>query len=85
MVGNRLLLTAVNEDIARDLEFDVRLSGGQVRKVSGQRLWSADVRDHNTFEGPERMTPATLKIDVKANELRIQLPAHSISAFELEL
>jgi len=85
MVGSRVLLTAVNEDLTRDLEFDVRLSGGQVRRVTGLRLWSADVRDHNTFDAPERMTPSAAKIDLKGNELRIQLPAHSISSFELEL
>ena len=83
--GNRLLLTAVNEDIAKDLEFDVKLSGGQLRGIIGRRLWSANVRDHNSFEAPEKVKATSLNISATSNELRLQLPAHSISAFEIQL
>jgi alpha-N-arabinofuranosidase len=85
LTGNRLLLTVVNEDIGKDLEFDVRLRGEQARSISGRRLWSSNVRDHNTFDNPERLTPTPIKIASKGNDLRIQLPAHSINAFEIEL
>jgi alpha-L-arabinofuranosidase len=83
--GNRLLLTAVNEDLARDLEFDVRLRGAQARSISGRRLWSSNVREHNTFDNPERLTPTSIKIAAKGSEVRLQLPAHSVSAFDIEL
>ena len=83
--GSKVLLTAVNEDINRDLEFDVKLSSGQLRGVTGRRLWSANVRDHNTFETPEKLKTAVLNIRATGGELRLQLPAHSISAFEIQL
>jgi alpha-N-arabinofuranosidase len=83
--GNKLLLTAVNEDIAKDLEFVVSLRGARARAATGQRLWSANVREHNTFESPERIKPAQVKVDIKTNEMRLQLPAHSITSVEVDL
>ncbi len=85
MKGNRLLLTAVNEDLVKDLEFDVRLAGAQLRSVTGRRLWSANVRDHNTFEAPDRVKSTPVKITPGSGELRLELPAHSISAFEIQI
>jgi alpha-N-arabinofuranosidase len=82
--GNKLLLTVVNEDISKDLEFDLNLNVAQVRSGSGRRLWSANVRDHNTFDAPDRIKATPVNVDA-GNNVRLQLPAHSVSAFELQL
>ncbi len=82
---NRLLLTAVNEDLSRDLEFDVVLRGAKVLKATGFRLGSQNVRDHNSFDSPERVKPASFTPELKGSDLRLQLPAHSLSAVEIEV
>ena len=75
----------MNEDIAKDYEFDVRLSGGQARGVTAKRLWSQNVKDHNTFDSPERVTPSAVNIAPRGPEIRLQLPAHSVTAYEIQL
>jgi alpha-N-arabinofuranosidase len=81
----RLLLTAVNESLTQDLEFVVELRGARPKVATGRRLWSQDVRDHNTFGNPDRIKPAPFTPLLKGDELRIQLSAHSVNAIEIEL
>ena len=83
--SNRLLLTAVNEDLAQDLEFEITLRGARPGSANGRRLWSQSARDHNTFANPEQVKPAPFKPTLQGGEFRIQLPAHSISAIEIDL
>ena len=82
---NRLFLTAVNEDLSRDLEFEIVLQGAKIQKATGLRLWSQNVRDHNTFDRPDQVKPSPFGLELKGNDCRIQLPAHSLNAIQLEL
>ncbi|MCI0665741.1 MAG: alpha-N-arabinofuranosidase, partial [Acidobacteria bacterium] len=82
---NRLLLTAVNESLRQDLEFSIEVRGARPRNAMGRRLWSQDVRDHNTFENPARIKPSSFTPWLKAGEFRLELPAHSVNAVEIEL
>jgi alpha-L-arabinofuranosidase len=83
--GYRLLLTAVNESLAQDLEFSIELRGGRAVAATGLRIWSQDARDHNTFSNPGRIKPMPFTPWHKAGEFRIQLPAHSVNAVEIKL
>ena len=85
LTGNKVLLTAVNEDIAKDYEFDVRISGGQAKSISAKRLWHQNVKEHNTFESPDQVTPSVVNIAPKGTEILLQLPAHSVTAYEIQL
>jgi alpha-N-arabinofuranosidase len=82
---NRLLLTAVNEDLSRDLEFDVVLRGAKAQKAAGFKLWSQNVKDHNSFDHPDLVKPTSFTQDLKGNDFRIHLPAHSLNAIQVEL
>ncbi|MCI0622591.1 MAG: hypothetical protein L0387_13175, partial [Acidobacteria bacterium] len=85
LAQNRLLLTVVNEDLTRDLEFEIELRGARPRSATGLRLWSQNVRDHNTFDQPARIKPASFTPRIRGGEFRVELPAHSASAVEVEL
>jgi alpha-L-arabinofuranosidase len=85
LARNRLLLTAVNEELTRDLEFQIELRGARPHSARGLRLWSQNVRDHNTFDHPARIKPTSFTPWLKGGEFRVQLPAHSVSAVEVEL
>jgi alpha-N-arabinofuranosidase len=56
--NNRLFLTAVNEELAQGLEFEITLRGARPGSATGRRLWSQSVRDHNTFANPDQVKPA---------------------------
>ncbi len=83
--GERLLLTIVNEHLNRELECEVELRGGSARSAKGSRLWSPNVRDHNRFEDPDRVKPSEFEVEVRATPFRIQLPAHSVNAIEIQI
>jgi alpha-L-arabinofuranosidase len=85
LVGHSLLLTAVNEDLTKDYEFDLELRGAQVREIAGRRVWSGDVRAHNTFESPETLISTVIKVVPTGGQLRIQLPDHSVTALQISL
>lgn len=83
--GKHIFLTAVNEDLAQDIEFQVGVQGANIKGATGRRLWSEDVREHNTFENPEQVKTAAYSPVLKSNDLRVELPAHSVSAIDIEL
>jgi hypothetical protein len=43
----------------------VVLRGAKVEKSAGFRLWSQNVRDHNSFDNPERVQPASFTPELK--------------------
>jgi len=82
---NRLLLTAVNESLTQDLEFLIELRGARPTGAKGTRLWSKDVKDHNTFINPAHIKPMQFTPWLQAGEFRVQFPAHSVNAVEINL
>jgi alpha-N-arabinofuranosidase len=82
---NGLLLTAVNEDLSREMEFEVVLRGAKAQTARGRRLWSQNVRDHNTFDNPEPVRWNPVTPELAGTEFRIQLLPHSVNAFEIAL
>jgi alpha-L-arabinofuranosidase len=57
-----------------------------VRGATGRQLAGADVHDHNNFDRPEAVRPTDILPSWKGGDRSaLRLPAHSISALELEL
>ncbi|NLI61285.1 MAG: alpha-N-arabinofuranosidase, partial [Clostridiales bacterium] len=58
---------------------DVELRGIMAKQVSGRVLTSEDIRDHNTFDEPEKVQPSAFE-DFKLSEkgLSVNLPAKSV-------
>ncbi len=83
--SGKLLLTAVNEHLTDDLEVEIVLSGARAKSASGRRLWSKNVRDHNTAADPYLVKPTSFTPSLRGGELRAELPAHSVTAIEIEL
>jgi len=84
-IRKEVCLTAVNEDLSRDMEFDVELLGGKARNIECIQLTSTNVRNHNTFDNPEKLKPTSVSVRERGNRLRIELPAHSVSKFIIQL
>ena len=67
----------------QDVEIDIR--GARFTTVTGRILNSEKLQDHNTFEAPEKVKPASFKEAVlSANTLKVKLPAHSVIVLELK-
>jgi alpha-L-arabinofuranosidase len=51
--------------------------------VTGTALFAADMHDHNTFEDPTAVQPATLRADLSGGEVNVTIPAGSLVKLEL--
>jgi len=77
-----VFLSLVNLDLSRDIETEVRLAGTEMQVKSARRLAAEDIRDHNTFDEPERVRPEEITFDAAGGPLRIALPSKSITTIE---
>jgi alpha-N-arabinofuranosidase len=85
----RLFLTLTNAHIDQPVDVEVVLLGvdrPSVRRAAGRQLAGADVHDHNSFDRPESVQPLDVSLSWKGGDRStLRLPAHSVSALELEL
>ena len=70
------------------MKFEWR-STSRIRRSSVQVevkvLTSPDVRDHNSSERPELISPISSNVEVMYNKLTYTLPPHSVGVFQLRL
>jgi len=57
-----------------------------VRRAAGRQLAGADVHAYNSFDRPQTIQPVDAALSWKGGDRSVlRLPAHSVSALELEL
>jgi alpha-N-arabinofuranosidase len=87
--AGRLFLTLTNTHIEQTADVEIVLLGADgpsVRRAEGRQLTGGDVHDHNSIERPQAVRPADVLPSWKGGDRStLRLPAHSVSAFELEL
>lgn len=72
-------VTITNTDLDDDAEVIITLAAGDRPEISGEILTSARIQDHNTFEDPDTVRPATFKdFKVKDGKISVKMPAKSI-------
>jgi alpha-L-arabinofuranosidase len=85
----RLFLTLTNVHIDQAVDVEVVLLGvdhPSVRRAAGRQLAGADVHEHNSFDRPNTVQPIDVSLSWKGGDRStLRLPAHSVSALELEL
>lgn len=77
-------ISLANVDVENTQQLAIDLQGIQARKVSGRILSSGSINDHNTFEQPDKVRPASFK-DAKITDgkLQVNLPPRSIVVLEV--
>jgi alpha-N-arabinofuranosidase len=85
----RLFLTLTNTHIEQAIDAEIVILGAEhpsVHGARGRQLAGADVHDHNSFDRPEAVVPVQAGPSWKGGDRStLRLPAHSVSAMELEL
>jgi len=57
-----------------------------VRRAAGRQLACTDAHNYNSFDHPETVRPVDVSLSWKGGDRSVlRLPAHSVSALELEL
>ena len=76
-------MSAVNTKLDEDAELEIELDR-EYSEVSAELLTAGDMRDCNTFEEPEKVSPVKLEAELCANKVRVKLPAMCIAAITLK-
>lgn len=77
-------ISLANVDVENTQQLAIDLQGIQARKVSGRILSSGSINDHNTFEQPDKVRPASFKdAKIADGKLQVNLPPRSIVVLEV--
>ncbi|WP_207510602.1 alpha-N-arabinofuranosidase [Longitalea luteola] len=78
-------ISLVNIDPKAAQDLAITLEGGNYKTVSGRILTSAKLQDHNTFEEPAKIKPATFQgAALKGRSLNVKMPPFSVVVLELK-
>ncbi len=78
-------ISLVNIDPNKNQEVTVNINGASFKNVTGRILTSAHIQDHNTFDDPEKIKPATFSgATLRGNALSVKMPPASVVVLELK-
>ena len=78
-------ISLVNIDSKQTQEISVDILGAAYKSVTGRVLTSGKLQDHNTFDQPEKIKPASFKdAQIKGGKLQVKLPPFSVVVLELK-
>ena len=84
--GEEVIVSATNRHLEDEVRVEInlknsaRFSSGEVKVLS-----SPNVRDHNSSERPELISPISSNVAVMYNKLTYTMPPHSVGVFQLRL
>ncbi len=83
--SGKVHVSLTNIDMNKSHQITVDLRGDAFSKVSGTILVSEKIQDHNTFQNPSKVKPASFTgAKLSQNKLTITLPAASVVVLELQ-
>jgi alpha-N-arabinofuranosidase len=76
-------ISVVNIDPNKSHDISLEVRGEKITKVTGRILVSAKIQDHNTFESPNKITPAIFKdFQITSNGIKFTMPPASVLVLE---
>jgi len=83
--SGRIHISLANIDVDNAQNITLDLQGQKIKNVNGRILTSASINDHNTFEKPDVVKPASFNgAKIEKGQLKVNLPAKSIVVLEVE-
>jgi alpha-N-arabinofuranosidase len=74
----------VNIDPSNAREINIGIDGLSVKSVKGRILSSARLQDHNSFQQPEKVKPATYNgASLKGKQINLKIAPASVVVLEL--
>jgi alpha-N-arabinofuranosidase len=80
-----LTVTLVHTDAEHPADVVLRLRGGTAGRIRQTILTHSELNGHNTFERPETVRPRLSTVEGEGAELRLMVPAASVSRLQIEL
>ncbi|HEY6209130.1 MAG TPA: alpha-L-arabinofuranosidase C-terminal domain-containing protein, partial [Gemmatimonadales bacterium] len=83
--GDVLTLTVTNPHLTEPREAEIVVRRATVRSATATTLAARDVHDHNTFEAPQRVMPATVEIATRGTPLVHSFAPASVTRLAIAL
>ncbi|MBI3681266.1 MAG: alpha-N-arabinofuranosidase [Acidobacteria bacterium] len=83
--GGRVTLTLANPSLDTSFDASVQLAGASAVEAGGRVLTDSDMRAANTFDAPERIKPAPLRVSVAGGKLAATIPPKSVASIGIRL
>jgi alpha-N-arabinofuranosidase len=80
----RLVLALVNLHVEDAADVTANIAGYDADKASARVLTGTEIDAHNTFEQPDTVLPAPLRVRLEGERVRVTLPPRSVSVIALE-
>ncbi|MDH6305637.1 alpha-N-arabinofuranosidase [Parabacteroides sp. PF5-5] len=78
-------ITLANVDADKNNQVTIDLDNTNLKSVNGRILTASSINDHNTFENPNKVKPATFNgAKLEKGKLSVNMPAKSIVVLELK-
>jgi alpha-N-arabinofuranosidase len=78
-------ISLVNMDVHNTQDVSIDITGLQARSVIGRILRSDKLQDHNSFDNPEKIKPATFNgANLAGSSLTVKMPAFSVVVLEIK-
>jgi alpha-N-arabinofuranosidase len=78
-------ISLVNIDAKKTQEVTISVNGNRFKTISGRILTSGKLQDHNSFENPGKITPASFTgATLSGSSIKLTLPAFSVIVLELK-
>ena len=78
-------ISLTNIDAKSPQEISIDIDGSNFKSLSGRILKSGKLQDYNSFENPNKISPAPFKdAKLKGDKLTVKLPAFSVVVLELK-
>jgi alpha-N-arabinofuranosidase len=81
--GDKVILTVTNPHLTEPREAEIAVRGKAVRSAMATTLAARDVHDHNTFEAPRAVEPATTPVTAGTSPFVYHFPAASVTKLEI--
>lgn len=83
--GKRLVLSVSNPDLKSTRETEIVVRGATVKSVGGVALTAPDMKAHNSFADPNRITPRQISVGLTGNSLVYEFPPASVTRLDIDL
>lgn len=82
---NTMFITLTNSNASQAADVSVDLIGGAKMEAAEGRILCGEIHAHNTFEAPAQVVPHPFKVDCKATQLDLTLPAAAVATIKVQL
>jgi alpha-N-arabinofuranosidase len=82
--GGGYVLALLNSDANKTQEIRIDIGNKKIGKASARQLSAPALDAHNSFERPQQVVPEAVAVAVNNGELKLTLPAASITVIELQ-